>query len=108
MTNCSVSYRNTTDFKSRYIAACGGGSGKVVVWKMEHCWLDLPSACISYEGKILDIKIVQDKEREIGVLLTLHTDPNCLIITSLNDFKFIKKIILPCHLSTFSINPQMN
>lgn len=31
-----------------------------------------------------------------------------MIITALNDFKFVKKIILPCYLEKFSINPTMN
>ena len=52
MTDMTVSFKNITDVNQKYIAACGGGGGKIVVWKMQDCWLDLPSACISYEGKI--------------------------------------------------------
>lgn len=96
MTDMCASYTNVKDINQKYIAACGGGSGKVIVWNMQHSWLDLPTASISYEGKILDIKMLQDLDRQISVLLTLHADPNCLIVTSMRDFKFVRKIPLPC------------
>lgn len=108
MSDLACSFKNVNDANQKYIAACGGGSGLIVVWKLKHAHMDLPSAVIQYEGKIHDIKIVQDLDREIGVLLTLHSDPNCLIVTALKDFKFIKKINLPCKLNQISVHPLMN
>ena len=56
MTYSAVSFTNVKDIRQKYIAVCGGSSGKIVVWKMKHSWYDLPSASVCYEGKIVDIK----------------------------------------------------
>lgn len=75
----------------KFIAAAGGEENSIIIiWRQSDIELDLPSAQVDTKGKVVDMKIVQDKDRAINILVSLHEKPACLNIISLRDYKIIK------------------
>lgn len=68
--------------------------------------MDLPCAVLDYKGLVMNCELIQDNEKNINVLASIHESPNRLILTSMHDFHMIDNIPLPFKSRFVNIHPN--
>lgn len=95
-----------SSLKNFRLIATGDNNGNILFWRLnETLNQDRPYRALNYQGRVLDLKFIQNhadhiKEYKVGkgainCLLSLHSNPNQLIVTCLYNFEMTQVIPLP-------------
>lgn len=83
--------------------------GKIILWRLNTiAHTNQPAHVFKYDGVTQDIRFVQDSTRDLNLLISLHTTPNQLIISSLIDFKTVSIISTHIRSMRIELNPNQS
>ena len=84
--------------------AQGDQNGLIQVWKLAELHYNEPIANIKFAGQVVDIKFIQNKQTQL--MLSLHNQPGELNVTSLVNFKLIRKVSFSFNSRLMSVHPN--